>query len=58
MISKLFVELSLKMGKKIPVEALSHISESTFQKVQQSKKFKDYIKKIDNAEQGVTVSKI
>lgn len=45
------------MGK-VPVEALSHITEQTLNKVKECKKFNDYVKRIDAAESGVQVSKI
>lgn len=58
MISKIVFDLTLKIGKKIPVEVLSHINEHIVEKVKVSKKFTDYISRIENAEEGVNVSKI
>ena len=55
--NKAIVELTLKIGK-IPVFAMPHISENIAQKVVDSKKFKDYVGKIDTCEEGVVVSKI
>jgi hypothetical protein len=48
MFIKTSFELTLKIGKKVPVEVLPHISDSVIAKVKESKKFKDYVKKIDN----------
>lgn len=50
MIPRLTFELTLKLGKKIPVEVLSHIGENTWLKVKESKKFMDYVSKIEHAE--------
>jgi hypothetical protein len=49
MIPKAVFELTLKIGKKIPVEVLPHINESIAMKVKESKKFKDYVNRIENA---------
>ena len=45
-------ELSLKIGK-IPVFSLPHIDPIILNKVEQCKKFKDYVSKFDNLEKGV-----
>lgn len=50
-------ELTVKLGQ-IPVFSLPHIQESILEKVNKSKKFKDYVDKISNAEVGVKVAKI
>ena len=57
MIGKAAFELSLKIGT-VPVFAMPHLNEVVVHKVRESKKFKDYISKIDNCEEGVKVSKI
>lgn len=50
-------ELTLKKGI-IPVFAHQHIGENILTKVEASKKFKDYISKIDNTPKEVEVDKI
>ena len=57
MIAKAAFELSLKIGK-IPVFALPHLNENVINKVADSKKFKDYVSRIENCEEGVKVDKI
>ena len=58
MIGKAGFELTLKMGKVIPVEVLPHISEQVAQKVKDCKKFKDYVNRIEKNPPNVEVSKI
>ena len=50
-------ELTLKIGK-IPVFSLPHIDPVILNKVEQCKKFKDYVSKFDNLEKGVEISKV
>lgn len=50
-------ELTLKIGM-IPVLALPHIEQGILAKVQQCKKFNDYVDKLNQLEQGVQISKI
>jgi hypothetical protein len=53
MILKSSFELTLQIGKKIPVYILPHINDNIAMKVKECKKFNDYIKKIENVEKGV-----
>ena len=50
-------ELCLKIGV-IPVFSLPHIDHTILSKVESSKKFRDYVSKFNELEEGVNVSKI
>ena len=58
MIGKTSFELTLKMGKVIPVEFMPHINEQIAMKVKECKKFNDYVGKIEKNPSNVEVSKI
>lgn len=50
-------ELTMKIGK-ISVFSLPHIEKDILQKVEQCKKFRDYVSKFDNLEKGVEIDKV
>jgi ADP-sugar diphosphatase len=50
-------ELVLKIGK-VPVFSLPHIEQKVLGKVEQCKKFRDYVEKLNHLEKGAEVEKI
>lgn len=58
MIAKTVFEVTLNLGKKIPVEFLPHISEPIAKKVYDCKKFQDYVSRMKEVPTNVSISKI